>query len=111
MYMRKGFTLAGRIVSYQLSRFTLRGSLLTLVSLLLVSYVGLMAFTMNYAVVHAQYAEAAHDEEARIGGVEAQYFALLDQVNAVDPAALGYVKPKDTLFAIAPSAPTVADAR
>jgi len=103
--------LTGRIISYQASRLTLRGFLTTLVSLLLVTYVGLMAFTMNYAVVHAQYAEAAHDEEARVGTVETQYFALLNQVNAMDPSALGYVKPHDMRFAIVPSAPTVADAR
>jgi len=109
--MHKNLKLAGRIVSYQLSRCSLRGSLLTLVSFLLISYVGLMAFTMNYAVAHTQYAEAVRDEEARLGGIEARYFALLDEVNAVDPSSLGYVKPAELRFAIAPAAQTVADAR
>jgi hypothetical protein len=109
--MRNSLSLAGRIARYQLSRATLRGSLLTLVSLLLVTYVGLVAFTMSYAVVHAQLADAAHDEEARVGQLEARYFDLVAEVNAVDPAALGYQKPAERRFALVPAAPAVADAR
>jgi hypothetical protein len=102
--------LKRRIIS-RISRTSALGGLSSLVGGLLVTYVGLMAFTMSYAVVHTQYAQQARDESGRIGNLEANYFTALAKVDSVDPTALGYKKPATRLFATLPSATAVATAQ
>lgn len=81
-----------------------------MVGVLIVAYVGLMAFTMSFAVIHTQYAEQARDAEAQVGTLETQYFNAIARVDALDPAALGYVTPASRQFAVIPAAPAVATA-
>jgi hypothetical protein len=84
-------------------RFSVVRSLMALVAVLVVSYIGLIAFVMSYAAVETDTAQSVRDESAQVSTLEVEYLDRSAALSIVDPSSLGYVTPRAKSFVAGPA--------
>jgi len=82
------------------ARISFTRALTVLVLLLLVSYVGLIAFVMSYGAVETETAQAVRDSSAQVSTLEGQYLAASAKLSVLNPSTIGYATPSDKSFVI-----------
>lgn len=68
------------------------------VAVLFVTYIGLIAAVMSYAVLTVEFSQSVRDDESKIAALESEYLARVTHVMNMDYHAAGYTKPLVTLF-------------
>lgn len=68
-----------------------------------VTYIGLIAVVMSYAVLTVEYSQSVKNEEATVAVLEAQYLATLSRIENTNYLAAGYAKPTMKTFVPAAS--------
>ncbi len=68
------------------------------VGILLITYVGLLAFIMTYGAIQMQSAEALRDTRAHVATLDTKYFNMIASINQTDPATLGFVKQRNIAY-------------
>jgi uncharacterized membrane protein len=75
------------------SRFSPVQWLSGVVVLLIVAYIGLIAFVMSYAAIETELAQSVRDSSAQVSVLEIAYLGKTASLAALDPAQLGYNAP------------------
>lgn len=68
---------------------------------LLSVYMVLMVSTVIFAAVETKLSSVIHKTRTDIGMIETKYYDEISRVNAIDPGAMGYVKPKQVVYVTA----------
>jgi hypothetical protein len=74
------------------------------VTILAVTYFGLIAAVMSYAALTVEFSQSVRNNEASVAALEGQYLAAVARITATDYAAEGYVSPTVKIFVRAKSA-------
>jgi hypothetical protein len=69
-----------------------------IVATLLVTYIGLIAVVMSYAVLTVEYTQSVRNDESTVALLESQYLAAVARITSTDYAAAGYAKPLAQIF-------------
>lgn len=73
-------------------------TLSVVVGVLLITYVGLLAFIMTYGAIQMQSAEALRDTRAHVATLDTKYFNMIASINQTDPTTLGFVKQRNIAY-------------
>jgi len=76
-----------------INRFSPVQYLLAINVLLVVTYIGLIAFVMSYAAIETELAQSVRDASAQVSVLEVAYFNKTAELGAVNPVQLGYSAP------------------
>lgn len=60
---------------------------------MLLAYIGLLAFVMSYGVVSMRSAQIVQDTRARISTLETSYLNKISEINYMQPQTFGFEKP------------------
>ncbi len=60
---------------------------------MLLVYIGLLAFVMSYGVVSMRSAQIVQDTRARISTLETSYLSKISEINYMQPQASGFERP------------------
>ncbi len=63
------------------------------VAVLAITYIGLIAVVMSYAVLTVEFSQSVRNDEATVATLESQYLTAIARITATDYAAAGYTKP------------------
>lgn len=75
-----------------------------MVGVLAVTYIGLIAVVMSYAAITVEFSQSVRNSEAAVAQLEAEYLAVVAQINRTDYTSIGYAKPVARTFVQAESA-------
>jgi len=78
---------------------------------LIAAYVVVMVITILLAALETQLSQNIETKQMAIQKLESSYFASINQLDAADPAALGYVTPKHVAYVEAADAPGLSFAK
>ncbi len=65
---------------------------------LTLSYITLVVTTVFFATWQTTAVSAVRDNESKIATLEAQYYATMNHINAMNPSSMGFVMPKDVEY-------------
>ncbi len=63
------------------------------VAVLAVTYIGLIAVVMSYAVLTVGFSQSVRNDEATVATLESQYLTTVAQITNTDYTTAGYAKP------------------
>ncbi|HET9641313.1 MAG TPA: hypothetical protein VFP46_00480 [Candidatus Paceibacterota bacterium] len=70
----------------------------TLVAILIVTYIGLIATVMSYAALTVEFSQSVRSDESVVAKLESAYLDKVARITAADYTALGYAKPAKETF-------------
>ncbi|MHB1769959.1 MAG: hypothetical protein ACYCPH_02690 [Minisyncoccota bacterium] len=73
------------------------------VAVLAVTYIGLIAVVMSYAVLTVEFSQSVRNDEATVAMLESKYLATMTQITSTNYIAAGYAKPIAQAFVPAQS--------
>ncbi len=68
------------------------------VAVLAVTYIGLIAVVMSYAVLTVEFSQSVRNDEATVATLESQYLTAVAQITDTNYVAAGYAKPIAKIF-------------
>lgn len=74
---------------------------------MVLTYLTMVVFTVYLASEQTRLGSAIGDTQAAIGTLEASYYHAVTQIDAEDPAALGFTEPASREYAQGASAPVL----
>ncbi|HVW71762.1 MAG TPA: hypothetical protein VHB93_01260 [Candidatus Paceibacterota bacterium] len=79
----------------------------TTFGVVIATYLSMVVFTVYLASEQTRLGSQIGDTEASIGTLEASYYQQVTKIDAIDPAALGFVQPQAREYARAATAPVL----
>lgn len=74
---------------------------------LIAVYLVLVVVTVTLAAVQTNLAVEVNEAEQDIVRLESRYYAMVAEIDRVDPGSRGLMKPEGTTYAVSAAAPTV----
>jgi hypothetical protein len=68
------------------------------VAVLAITYIGLIAVVMSYAVLTVEFSQSVRNDEATVATLESQYLTAVAQITDTNYVAAGYAKPIAKIF-------------
>ena len=76
---------------------------ISVVAVLVVSYIGLIAVVMSYATLTVEFSQSVRNDEAVVARLESRYLAAVAKITKTDYGQIGYEKPRKETFVPAKS--------
>lgn len=68
------------------------------VIILLVTYIGIIAVVMSYAVFTVEFSQSVRNDEATVAVLESRYLSTISRITGTDYVMAGYSKPRVEVF-------------
>ena len=69
-----------------------------IVTVLLVTYIGLIATVMSYAALTVEFSQSVRNNESSVAVLEGRYLATVERITTTDYSAEGYTLPVEKIF-------------